>query len=120
MSNTKGRRISNKACHRQQGIQSLEGDNQKECKLELVLPGCHQQNLAEVAIKTFKEHFIATLAGLPTSFPIHLWWELLSHAELTLNILCLSYAQPNVSAQAYLFGPFDFDHTPLAPIGCTM
>ncbi len=25
-----------------------------------------------------------------------------------------------MSAQAYLFGPFDFDQVPLAPIGCAM
>ena len=50
---------------------------EKECKLELVPPGCHRRNVAEVAIKTFKSHFISILAGLPKSFPIRLWNELI-------------------------------------------
>jgi len=91
---------------------------ENECKLELVPPGCHRRNVAEVAIKTFKAHFIAILAGLPTSFPLRLWDELLPQAELTVNILRPSHARPKVSAHTYLFGPFDFNRTPLAPIGC--
>ena len=73
--------------------------------------------MAEVAIKTFKAYFIAILAGLPGSFPIRLWCELLPQAELTLNILRPSHARPKVSAHTYRFGPFNFDQTPLAPIG---
>ena len=67
---------------------------------------------------TFKAHFIAILAGLPASFPIRLWCELLPQAELTLNMLRPSHARPMVSAHTYLFGAFDFNRTPLAPIGC--
>ena len=93
---------------------------EKECQLKLVPPGCHRRNVAEVAIKYFKQHFIAILAGLPQLFPIRLWCKLLPQAELTLNILRPSHARPNVSAHAYLFKPFDFDCTPLAPIGCVM
>jgi len=44
---------------------------EKDCTLDLVPPGCHRRNAAEVAIKTFKAHFIAILTGLPTSFPIN-------------------------------------------------
>ena len=39
------------------------------CKLELVPPGCHRRNVAEVAIKAFKQHFLGILAGLPDDFP---------------------------------------------------
>ena len=74
--------------------------------------------MAEVAIKTFKSHFISILAGLPKSFPIRLWNKLLPQAELTLNMLRPSHARPCVSAHAYLKGTFDFDCTPLTPIGC--
>ena len=91
---------------------------EKECKLELVPPpGCHRRNIAEAAIKTFKAHFIAILSGLPKSFPLLLWCEMLPQAELTVNILRPSYVRPNISAHAYLFGQFDFNRTPLAPIG---
>ena len=44
----------------------------EECQLELVPPGCHRRNVAEVAIKRFKKHFISILAGLPDSFPMRL------------------------------------------------
>jgi hypothetical protein len=91
---------------------------EKECKLELVPPGCHRRNVAEVAIKSFKAHFIAILAGLPKSFPMRLWCQLLPQAEMTINILRPSHARPGISAHSYLFGQFDFNRTPLAPIGC--
>ena len=91
---------------------------EKECKLELVPPGCHRRNVAEVAIKTFKAHFISVLAGLPSSFPLRLWDQLLPQAELTINVLRPSHARPGVSAYTYLFGPFNFSRTPLAPLGC--
>ncbi|KAL7525184.1 hypothetical protein ACHAXR_004198, partial [Thalassiosira sp. AJA248-18] len=93
---------------------------EKECQLELVPAGCHRRNVAEVAIKTFKAHFISILAGLPASFPLRLWCQLLPQAELTMNILRPSHARPGISAHAYLFGPFDFNRTPLAPIGSEM
>ena len=90
----------------------------EKCKLELVPPGCHRRNVAEVAIKTFKKHFISILAGLPESFPMRLWCELLPQAELTCNILRPSHARPSISAHAFMHGPFNFDRTPLAPLGC--
>ena len=42
---------------------------QNTCKLELVPPGCHCRNIAEVAIKGFKQHFLGILVGLPDDFP---------------------------------------------------
>ena len=32
-------------------------------QVELVPPGCHRQNAAEVAIRNFKSHFLSILAG---------------------------------------------------------
>ena len=57
------------------------------CKLELMPPYCHRRNVAEVAIKHFKAHFISILAGVDRDFPLHLWDKLLPQAELTLNLL---------------------------------
>ena len=88
------------------------------CTLELVPPGCHRRNVAEVAIKTFKNHFISILAGVDATFPMNLWDKLLPQAELTLNLLRQSNSTPTVSAYAHLFGPFDFYRMPLAPLGC--
>ena len=47
-----------------------------ECMLELVPPRCHRRNIAEAAIKNFKNHFISILAGTDPSFPLKLWDKL--------------------------------------------
>jgi hypothetical protein len=54
---------------------------------QLVPPHCHLRNAAERAIRTFKEHFVAGLSSVDPSFPMHLWYRLLPHAEITLNLL---------------------------------
>ena len=89
-----------------------------ECKLELAPPHCHRRNIAEAAIKHFKNHFISILAGVDPSFPTTLWDKLLPQAELTLNLLRQSKSIPTVSARSHLFGTFDFNRMPLAPMGC--
>jgi hypothetical protein len=58
-----------------------------DCKLQLVPPHVHRCNAAERAIRTFKDHFLAILAGLPPSFPRDRWDLLIPQAELTLNLL---------------------------------
>ena len=88
------------------------------CKLELVPPGCHRRNVAEVSIKAFKQHFLSILAGLPDDFRWSLWDRLLPQAETTLNLLRQSHATPTVSAYAHLYGNFDYNRMPLAPMGC--
>ncbi len=45
----------------------------KNCAMQLVPPDTHQRNLAERAIQTFKNHFIAILSGVDESFPMPLW-----------------------------------------------
>ena len=87
-------------------------------KLELVPPGYHQRNAAEVAIRNFKCHFLSVLAGTATNFPLSLWDRLLPQTEITLNLLRQSNATPMVSAYAHLSGPFDYNKMPLAPMGC--
>ena len=55
--------------------------------LELVPPGCHRRNAAEVAIQNFKAHFLSVLSGVSDNFPIQLWDRLLPQTEITLNLL---------------------------------
>ena len=71
---------------------------QHTCKLtmELVPPGCHQRNAAEVAIRNFKTHFLGVLAGVGEDYPTNLWDRLLTKTEITLNLLQKSNATPNV------------------------
>jgi len=53
------------------------------CKLdmELVPPGCHRRNAAEVAIRNFKAHFLSVLAGVSNNFPPNLWDWLLQQTK---------------------------------------
>ena len=90
------------------------------CKInmELVPPGCHRRNAAEVAIRNFKAHFLSVLAGVADDFPQSLWDRLLPQTEITINLIRQSNATPNVSAYAHLSGPFDYNKMPLAPMGC--
>ena len=92
--------------------------SQYHMQLELVPPGCHRRNAAEVAIRNFKAHFLSILAGAADDFPMHLWDCLLPQAEITVNLLRQSNATPTVSAYAHMSGPFDYNKMPLAPMGC--
>ena len=83
------------------------------CKLELVPPGCHCQNAAEVGIGNFKTHFLSVLAGVADGCPPSLW-----DCILTVNLLHKSDATPTVSAYSHLNGPFDYKKMPLSPMGC--
>jgi hypothetical protein len=58
-----------------------------DVEYQLVPPHCHRRNAAERAIRTFKEHFVAGLASVDPTFPLHLWDRLLPQAEITLNLL---------------------------------
>ena len=89
------------------------------CELELVPPGCHRCNIAVVAIKAFKQHFLSVLAGVAPDFPRSLWDRLLPQVQITLNLLRQSNATPTISAHAHLFGQFDYNRMPLAPMGCS-
>ena len=75
--------------------------------MELVPPGYHQRNAAEVAIMNSKAHFLSVLAGSADDFPMQLWDRLLTQTETTLNLLRQSNATPTVSAYTHLNGPFD-------------
>ena len=77
----------------------------------------HRQNHAERAIRTFKDHFIAILAGVDAKFPPYLWDLLLPQAEVTLDLLWQSTINPQISTWEYFQGPFDFNKTPLRPVG---
>ncbi len=100
--------------------ENMKNHIKDNCRLtvELVPPGCHQQNAAEVAIRNFKAHFLSVLAGVAKDFPPSLWDQLLPQTEITLNLLRQSNAMPTVSAYAHLNGPFDYNKMPLAPMGC--
>ncbi len=90
---------------------------QKGIDYQLVPPHIHRRNAAERAIQTFKNHFIACLSTTNKKFPLHLWDRILPQAITTLNLLRTSRLNPRLSAEDHLNGTFDFNCTPLAPLG---
>ena len=63
-------------------------------------------------------HFVSILAGVASNFPYHLWDILLLQAKLTLNLLLQAANNLKLSAWAYFNGTFNYDATPLGPLGC--
>ena len=89
-----------------------------KARFQLVPPHVHRRNRAERAIRTFKDHFIAILAGIDKTFPKSLWDLLLPQAEITVNLLRQSTTLPTMSAWEHFNGLLNFDATPLGPLGC--
>ena len=79
--------------------------------------GIHRRNSAERAIRTWKNHFIANLCGVDPDSPLELWDKIVPQCVLTLNLLRKSRISPRLLAYAQLEGAFDFNKTPLAPVG---
>jgi hypothetical protein len=91
--------------------------NTLKISIELAPPGQHRTNAAERAIRTFKDHFIATLSTTDKDFPLELWDELIPQAEITLNLMRRCRSNPKISAFESVRGPFDINKTPIAPVG---
>jgi hypothetical protein len=85
--------------------------------IQVVPPHNHRVNAAKQAIATFKEYVIAALTTVDKLCPLKLWDEFLPQVELTLNMLRFSRCNPNQSANQEIYSPFDFNKTPLAPLG---
>ncbi len=87
---------------------------------EFFPPDCHPRNIAEQAIKMFKNHFLSILSRVDDSFPLSLWGHLVRPAELTINLLQQSNVAPKVSAYAHVHGQQDHMKCPFVPLGCAM
>ena len=72
--------------------------DKNKIKWQLVPPGNHRRNAAERHIRTVKNHFISILSGTDPDFPLHLWDKLIPQACLTINLLCNSHRNPQLSA----------------------
>lgn len=92
----------------------------ENCDLQLTPPDTHQRNLAERAIQTFKNHFIAILVGVDKDFPMQLWDRLIPQAVLTVNLLQKASANPAISAYKYINEKHDYSKLPLAPLCCAV
>ena len=88
--------------------------NNLNIKAQFQPPGNHRSNYAERAIRTFKNHFISTLASVHPTFPPDLWDLLIPISILTINHLRPSKLNPSVSAYAGIHGAdIDPGHAPL-------
>ena len=96
-----------------EALEAFKKEIRKNCKIQLVPPDNHRQNLAERAIQTFKNHFKTVIAGVDESFPMRLWDKILPQVFLTLNLLRQSNVAPTISAYASEVEP-----CPLLPFYC--
>jgi hypothetical protein len=74
-------------------------------------------NPAEQAVRTWKNHFTAGIAGIPPLFPIANWCRLTTQSDILLNMLRPCRLNPRLMAHEAMDGSFLFDMTPLAPLG---
>ena len=77
----------------------------------------HHRNTAGRMIQTFKAHFLSILYVLSSTFPNFLWDKLFPQTDLNLNLLHQSNIAPDIYAWEHFNIPFNFDATPLAPLG---
>jgi hypothetical protein len=89
----------------------------KSINIQLVPPHIHWVNAAKCVIATFKEHLIATLPTADMLCPLQLWDEFLPQIKLNLNMLRFSPQNHKKSANQEVCSSFDFNKTPLAPLG---
>jgi hypothetical protein len=82
--------------------------------------GCYRQNPAERQMRTWKGHFISTLALADPKFPLVQSAHLVFQAEWSLNMLRSSRVAPHLSAWEQMHGAYDFNTTPAAPPGMLM
>eukprot|EP00804_Cyclotella_cryptica_P024289 CCRYP_012553-RA/>CCRYP_012553-RA protein AED:0.37 eAED:0.37 QI:0/0/0/1/0/0/2/0/683 len=115
-----------KACGIQPTRQVLDNEISAAYKLaitasgmtyQLVPPDDHRRNIAEKAIQTWKDHFIAVISGTDAKFPLHLWCQLLPQMERQLCLLRQSNAYPHISSHTHLYGHHDYNAHPFVPLG---
>ena len=84
---------------------------------QLVTPGNHRHNIADISIQTFKNHFIAGILCADMRFQLQLWYRMLQQAIISLKIICKSILHLQISAYAHLYGKLEYNHTTLALLG---
>eukprot|EP00957_Ditylum_brightwellii_P178443 13592054-Ditylum_brightwellii.AAC.1 len=92
-------------------------EHQQDTRVELTPPDMHQQYLGERAIQTWKDHFIAGLAGLPKEFLLAYWCGLVPQTNIMLNLMQPCWMNPALSAETVLNGCYNFNATSMAPLG---
>ena len=68
----------------------------------------------------FKAHFISIITDVAHNHPRNLWDLLIPQMKVALNFLRQATLEPSRSDWAYFHGPFNYDATPLGPMGCNI
>jgi hypothetical protein len=84
---------------------------------QLASPNDHRLNPAKRTVQTFNNHLIFILHGTDKEFPAWLWYQIIPQVVITVNMLRSSRINPKLSAYTQISGVFDYNRTPLAPIG---
>jgi hypothetical protein len=89
----------------------------KGLHMQLVPPHLHRRNMAERAIRTWKNHYISVLCTADITFPFSQCNRLVPQAEMTLNMVRTSRVNPQVLAWTQVHGAYDFLTHPIASAG---
>ena len=65
-------------------------------KYQLVPPRNHRAKNAEIAIQTFKNHFIAGMCSVEKDFQMELWGRLLQQEIISINTIIKSRTLPHI------------------------
>ena len=92
--------------------QVLDNEASKEYKkaikdsnttFQLIPPDDHRCNIFEKAVQqTWKNHFVSVISGTATTFPMHLWCQILPQMEQQLHLLRMTNSNPNVCTYTHL------------------
>ncbi len=87
--------------------------------IEFISTEAKRANRAERAIRTAKNHIVATRAGFHPDFSHAFLDKCLPQIELALNVIHPFEYDNNISAYGGLYrAKFDFKRHPIAPLGC--
>ena len=76
----------------------------------------HRKNRAEKAIQTWRDHLVVVLSGTATTFPLHLWCQIIPQSERQLLLLCQRKCNPKVNAYTHLYAQHDYNTQLFVPI----
>jgi len=85
--------------------------------IQLVNPDDHRVNAAKCTIQRWKNHRIAGMGTLDPNCPMQLWCQFIEQGQAMLNMFKTARVNPKLSAYDILEGQYNFDHTPIAPVG---
>jgi hypothetical protein len=89
----------------------------KKITFQLVPQYNHRRNVANIAIRSLKDHLIARMSSTDKAFPMHLWDTFLPQVVITINMLRTSRINSKLSASTHIDGQYSYNRDPMAPPG---